>query len=45
MCIRDSDRTLVMAAGKITGEVTREDFSQERIMSFALGGAAVNGKE
>ncbi len=39
------DRTLVMAAGKITGEVTREDFSQERIMSFALGGAAVNGKE
>ncbi len=36
------DRTLVMADGKITGEVVREDFSQERIMSFALGGAALN---
>lgn len=32
------DRTLVMAEGRITGEVVREDFSQERIMSYALGG-------
>lgn len=39
------DRTLVMAEGRITGEVTRKDFSQERIMSYALGGAAVDGKE
>lgn len=39
------DRTLVMAEGRITGEVARKDFSQERIMSFALGGAAVNGKD
>ncbi|MCH1980887.1 sugar ABC transporter ATP-binding protein [Lawsonibacter sp. OA9] len=39
------DRTLVMAEGRITGEVARVDFSQERIMSFALGGAAVHGKE
>ena len=38
------DRTLVMAEGRITGEVARKDFSQERIMSFALGVAAVNGK-
>lgn len=39
------DRTLVMAEGRITGEVARKDFSQERIMSFALGVAAVNGKD
>ena len=39
------DRTLVMAEGRITGEVTREDFSQERIMSFALGGKAVNDEK
>ena len=37
------DRTLVMAEGRVTGEVMREDFSQETIMSFALGGSAANG--
>ena len=37
------DRTLVMAEGRVTGEVMREDFSQEAIMSFALGGSAANG--
>lgn len=30
-----SDRILVMCEGKITGELQREDFSQELIMSFA----------
>ena len=37
------DRTLVMAEGHVTGEVMREDFSQEKIMSYALGGSAANG--
>ncbi len=37
------DRTLVMAEGRVTGEVMREEFSQERIMSFALGGDLANG--
>jgi ABC-type sugar transport system ATPase subunit len=30
-----ADRILVMAAGRITGEVQRKDFSQERIMELA----------
>ena len=29
-----ADRILVMAAGRITGELQRKDFSQERIMEF-----------
>ncbi len=33
------DRVLVMSEGRITGEVNREDFSQERIMRYALGGS------
>ena len=32
------DRTLVMHEGKITGEVMRKEFSQEKIMSYAIGG-------
>ena len=32
------DRTLVMSEGRITGEIPREEFSQEHIMSFAVGG-------
>lgn len=32
------DRTLVMAEGRITGEVEGDDLTQERIMSFAIGG-------
>lgn len=39
------DRTLVMAEGRITGEVLREDFSQKRIMSYALGGAENHGEK
>ncbi|MGI6174559.1 MAG: sugar ABC transporter ATP-binding protein [Christensenellales bacterium] len=38
-----SDRVIVMAEGKITGELKRSEFSQERIMEFASnikGGAA-----
>jgi ribose transport system ATP-binding protein len=30
-----SDRLIVLAEGRISGEIAREDFSQERIMSFA----------
>ena len=30
-----SDRILVMAEGRLTGEIKREDFSQERIMTYA----------
>ena len=29
------DRVIVMAAGKMTGEVMREDFTQELIMTYA----------
>ena len=34
------DRALVMAEGRITGEVQGDDLTQERIMSFAIGGQA-----
>ena len=30
-----SDRIIVMAGGRITGELTREEFSQEEIMRYA----------
>lgn len=30
-----SDRIIVMAEGKLTGEIMRKDFSQERIMTYA----------
>jgi ribose transport system ATP-binding protein len=30
-----SDRIIVLAEGKITGEISRKDFSQELIMSYA----------
>lgn len=30
-----SDRVLVMAGGRLTGELTREEFSQEQIMTYA----------
>jgi ribose transport system ATP-binding protein len=33
-----SDRILVMHEGKITGEVSREEATQERIMLLATGG-------
>jgi ribose transport system ATP-binding protein len=34
-----SDRILVMCKGKIAGELTREDATQEKILRFAAGGA------
>ena len=33
-----SDRILVMKEGRMTGELKREDFSEETIMSYAIGG-------
>ena len=33
-----SDRILVMYEGRIAGEVRREDFSQQLISEFAIGG-------
>lgn len=33
-----SDRVYVMKDGEITGEVTRENMTQEAIMRFAVGG-------
>lgn len=36
-----SDRVLVMHEGKITGEVTGEDMTQEKIMHYATGGDKV----
>jgi inositol transport system ATP-binding protein len=35
-----SDRVLVMHEGRITGEFTREEVTQEKIMTAATGGAA-----
>ena len=33
-----SDRILVMYEGKITGELSRADATQEKIMTLATGG-------
>lgn len=33
-----SDRVIVMHEGKITGEISREDATQENIMKYAVGG-------
>jgi ABC-type sugar transport system ATPase subunit len=33
-----ADRTLVMHEGRITGELVRENFSEEAIMELATGG-------
>ncbi len=35
------DRVLVMHEGKITGEITKEEMSQEKIMHYATGGDKV----
>jgi ribose transport system ATP-binding protein len=32
-----ADRILVLAEGRITGELDKKEFSQERIMAFASG--------
>ena len=34
-----SDRTIVMHEGKISGELPREDLTEESIMHLATGGA------
>lgn len=39
------DRILVMANGRITGEVEMKDFNQKRIMEYALQGGEENGEE
>lgn len=36
-----ADRVLVMHEGRLTGEVTKEEMTQERIMHFATGGEKV----
>ena len=33
-----SDRTIVMHEGRITGEISREDLTEESIMHLATGG-------
>jgi ABC-type sugar transport system ATPase subunit len=39
-----SDRILVMADGRVRGELTREEADSERVMALAvLGGADVHG--
>ncbi|MGV3753911.1 MAG: sugar ABC transporter ATP-binding protein [Verrucomicrobiota bacterium] len=38
-----SDRTLVMHEGHITGELTREELSEEAVMQLATGGEMVDG--
>lgn len=38
--LRMSDRTLVMCQGRITGELPREELSEESVMRFATGGTA-----
>jgi ribose transport system ATP-binding protein len=35
--INISDRIIVMHEGQITGELTRNNFSEERIMRLAVG--------
>ncbi len=35
-----SDRTLVMHEGRLVGELSREDASEERVMHFAAGQTA-----
>ena len=32
-----SDRILVMNEGRVTGELNRDSFSEEKIMTFAAG--------
>ncbi len=39
-----SDRIIVMREGRITGELTRDDFSEERILKYALSAKARTDK-
>ena len=36
-----ADRVIVMQEGKLTGEVQKEEMTQERIMHYATGGEQV----
>ena len=36
-----SDRVLVMARGRVTGELSRNEATEERIMSLAIGDTPV----
>ena len=40
-----SDRICVMSEGRLTGTVSREEFSQERILSYALEGRTDEGRK
>jgi ribose transport system ATP-binding protein len=42
--LRMSDRTLVMCQGRITGELSREELSEEAVMGLATGGAKPNSQ-
>ena len=33
-----TDRAIVLCEGRLTGEISREDYSQERLMEYAIGG-------
>jgi ribose transport system ATP-binding protein len=36
-----SDRVLVMARGKVTGELSRDEVTEEKIMTLAIGDTPV----
>lgn len=38
------DRIVVMCEGRVTGELSREEATQEKIMKYAIGGAGSYGK-
>jgi len=40
-----ADRILVMRAGRLVGELQREEATQERVMAMAMGLASGNGKD
>ena len=39
-----SDRTLVMHEGRITGELMRDELSEERVMQLATGNIAMGAR-
>ena len=40
-----SDRILVMCEGKMMGELSREEATEEKILRLAMGGTIENGNE
>jgi ribose transport system ATP-binding protein len=42
--LRMSDRILVMAEGRLTGELLRNEANQEKIMALMLGGKSIGSK-